>query len=235
MSVVGYSYQAENLCPSCTVKAMRASGLKVQRGKAHEDAIRAAAATLGVDFEDERSYDQSEFPKVVTEQMCETELTEVPGGETGVRHAISDEQCTGDKCGKWLVLGEKSPSEPGLARTIREAYELPRALAKLTAGTLREWGLSHPEFIDEDTVKEAAAQHPHAWLSWRFVLYPDSTKTVEVRTPEKENEACVLCGQPWEAHTFTCDTCGIDVSAIVPHTHQSQVKVQLKIRKVKGE
>jgi hypothetical protein len=209
--VVGYTYQAENLCPSCTLKALRANGITVQRGKAHEDAIRGAAKKIGIDFDDECSYDSDAFPKAVTEQMCETELTELPDGE---RRVISDERCTGYECGKWLALGEKSPDLGALTRRVRDEYELPQALAKKAAATLREWGLSHPEFIDAEDVKTAAAQHPHAWLSYRFVDYPTSSETEPVSTPEREDEECVHCGRPWAAHQNPTDLTGEEAPVI---------------------
>jgi hypothetical protein len=223
--VVGYTYQAENLCPSCTLKAMRANGITVQKGKAHEDAIRGAAKRRDIDFDDQHSYDSDNFPKPVTEQQCETELDELPGAEPGVRHAISDERCTGDKCGKWLVLGEKSPSEAGLTRWVRDEYELPQTLAREIAGKLREWSLSHPEFITEDNVRQAAAT-VHVCGDKSLGLLP---------TPEYDGDPCFYCGQPWEKHTFTCDTCGIDVPADIKHSHQVQLKGQLKFRETRLE
>lgn len=200
MRIVGYGYQAENLCPGCTLKALRANGITVQRGRRHEDAIRRAAQNLGINFDDEHSYDQNAFPKAVTEQQCLTVLAEVSPGEPGTWHGISDERCAGVGCGKWLVLGEKSPSEARLARIIRDGYELPHDLAELAAGTLREWGLSHPAFIDEDSAREAVAQHPHAWLGYRFVNYPTSAETEAISTPEHDGDACVHCGRPWTVH-----------------------------------
>ncbi|MEV8399285.1 hypothetical protein [Streptomyces niveus] len=194
--VVGYTYGAENLCPRCTLKAMLANAIKVRWDLPHEEAIRRAAENEGVNFDDERSYDSGDFPKAVTEQMCETELTELPDGESGV---ISDERCTGVKCGKWLVLGEKSPSLAALTRWVRVEHELPQALAKKAAATLREWGLSHPEFIDSDNVKEAVAQHPHAWIDYRFVDYPNSTETRAIHEPDDTGDECLHCGQAWQA------------------------------------
>ncbi|MFD4949174.1 hypothetical protein ACFWNT_43485 [Streptomyces sp. NPDC058409] len=227
--VVGYSYQAETLCPTCTIKAMRASGIKVQSGKAHEEAIRRAAEKLGIDFDDERSYDSGDFPKTVTAQQCKTELAEVPGGERGVRHAISDDRCTGDKCGKWLVLGEKSPNEAALTRYVRDSYELPHALARRVAGQLCSWGLSHPEFFDENNAREAAAMFPHDYITVRAV--GASRGLVLLPTPQYDEDPCFHCQEPWEKHLFSCKTCGIDVPADVPHRHQSQTKGQLKFRK----
>ncbi|MFF8283292.1 hypothetical protein ACF06W_11285 [Streptomyces albus] len=174
---------------------MRANGIKVAKGMDHEEAIRRAAERVGVDFSDEHTYDSSSFPKVITSQMASTELTELPNGERG---EISDARC--DRCGKWLKLGEKSPTEAALTRWVRDEYELPQALAREVAGTLREWGLSHPEFIDSDNVKEAAAQHPHAWMDHRFVDYPKSKETRVIYEPDEGGDECIHCGRPWAAH-----------------------------------
>ncbi|MGW0881273.1 hypothetical protein [Streptomyces sp. NPDC002671] len=221
MAVVGYTYYDDNLCPSCTIGRMRANGIKVAHSSNHEEAIRRAAERVGVDFSDEGSYDSGDFPKVITSQMTSTELTELPNGERG---QISDERC--DRCGKWMKLGEKSPSHTALTRHVRNSYELPQALFKLVAATLREWGLSHPEFITEDNVREAAAQHPHEWASYQFTG-PDSTQTELIRTPQYDDEKCVYCEQPWEKHTVTCETCGTDVPANEKHTHQLQDNAQI--------
>lgn len=228
---VGYSYQAENLCPSCTLKSMRANGITVQRGKPHEDAIRKAADKLGIDYDDQHSYDSDTFPKPVSEQQCETELNELPDAEPGVRHAISDERCSGDKCGKWLVLGEKSPTEAGLTRHVRDSYELPQALAREIARVLREWGLSHPEFITEDNVRQAARMMPHDYATVHAVGNPQ--RILLLPTPEYDNDPCFYCEQPWEKHKFVCDTCHETVPADGAHTHQLQLKGQIKFREAK--
>ncbi|MEU3046754.1 hypothetical protein ABZ705_09505 [Streptomyces sp. NPDC006984] len=229
--IVGYSYAAENLCPSCTIKAMRASGITVQRGKPHEEAIRKAAEKLGIDFDDEHSYDSGDFPEPVTDQQCETELTELPDAELGVRHAISDERCSGTNCGKWLKLGEKSPTEAGLTRWVRDDYELPQALAREIARKLREWGLSHPEFITEDNVRQAAAVFPHDYATVHAEGNPQ--RIVLMPAPQYDNDPCFYCEQPWEKHTFTCTTCGNHVPADAPHGHEVQVKGQIKFREAK--
>ncbi|WP_030894323.1 hypothetical protein [Streptomyces sp. NRRL F-5053] len=215
MTVVGYSYQAENLCPGCTLNAMHAKGIKVQKGRPHEDAIRRAAQNLGIDLDNEGSYDSDTFPKAVTEQMCETELTELPDDGSGVRHAIPDERCTG--CGKWLVLGEKSPSEAALTRYVRDAYELPHSLAKRIAGVLRGWGLSHPEFIKEEDARQVAAMFPHDYATVHAKGNPQ--RIVLFFTPQYDTDRCLYCEKPWEEHMFTCGTCGIDIPATALHRH----------------
>ncbi|MEU0027368.1 hypothetical protein [Streptomyces sp. NPDC006335] len=226
MSVVGYQYGVDNLCPSCTVGRMRANGITVARSSDHEAAISKAAERVGVDFSDERSYDSDSFPKVITSQQPITELTELPGGERGY---IQDEQC--GNCGKWLKLGEKSPSEAGLTRYVRDSYELPHALAREIAGELRKWGLTHPEFIDEGNVRQAAAMFPHDYATVHGVGNPQ--RIVLLPTPQYDDDPCFNCEQPWEKHMFTCKTCGVDVPADMPHSHQPRVKRQIKFRAVK--
>ncbi|AZM47851.1 hypothetical protein DMB38_20500 [Streptomyces sp. WAC 06738] len=219
--VVGYTYAQDNLCPSCTVGRMRANGITVARGGDHEAAIRRAAERVGVDFSDERSYDSGDFPKTITGQQASTELTELPNGERG---EIEDEKC--DRCGLWMKLGEKSPTAAGLTRYVRDSYELPQALARAVAGTLREWGLSHPEFFDADNVKQAAALHVHDWVSYRFVDYPKSTETEPISTPDTDGEECVHCGRPFEEHTLTCEVCKEEVPAVGTHSHEIRMKGQ---------
>lgn len=225
--VVGYQYMVDNLCPSCTIGRMRGNGIKVARSADHEEAIRRAAERLGVDFSNERSYDSSYFPKTITAHRARTELTELPDGERG---EIEDETC--DRCGKWLVLGEKSPSHAGLTRWVRDTYELPQALAKLAAATLREWGLSHPEFISDDNIRQTASLHPHDYAT---VHLSGPAKLGLMPTPEYDEDPCFYCEQPWEKHTFTCTTCKQDVPANNRHSHPIQVKGRIKLREVKTE
>ncbi|MBL1115498.1 hypothetical protein JK364_24310 [Streptomyces sp. 110] len=207
---------------------MRASGITVQRGKPHEDAIRRAAQNLGIDIDNQHSYDSGDFPMPITEQQCQTELTGLPDGEPGV---IADECCTDNKCGKWLKLGEKPPTEAGLTRWVRDNYELPQALAREIARKLREWGLSHPEFITEDNVRQAAAMFPHDYATVHAEGNPQ--RIVLMPTPQYDNDPCFYCEQPWEKHTFTCTTCGTHVPADAPQGHEVQVKGQIKFREAK--
>ncbi|MEW1922204.1 hypothetical protein [Streptomyces sp. NPDC088360] len=223
--VVGYTYGDDNLCPSCTKGRMRANGMRVGNGSDHEDAIRRAAGRVGVDFSDEHSYDSGDFPKVITEQMASTELTELPDGERGM---IPDERC--DVCGKWMVLGEKSPSEGALTRYVRDAYELPHALAKKIAAELRRWGLSHPEFIKEDDARQAAAMFPHDFATVAFQGEPK--QVVMFPTPQFDGDTCFHCDKPWEAHEFTCTTCGIEIPALTPHRHELPIKGRRRRREV---
>ncbi|MFI9629282.1 hypothetical protein [Streptomyces sp. NPDC052042] len=220
--VVGYSYQAEVLCPSCTITSMRVNGIVIQRGKTHEEAIRRAAERIGVSVDDEHSYDSGDFPKAVTKEMARTELTGLSGGEHGT---IPDERCTA--CGRWLVLGRKSPSETALARYVRDAYELPHALAKNVATELKKWGLSHPEFIGEENARQAAAMFPHDFAAVEFRGNPQ--RVVMLTTPQFDGDVCFCCEKPWEDHVFTCGTCGIDVPAVVLHRHEIPVRGQRRL------
>ncbi|MFM9540035.1 hypothetical protein [Streptomyces turgidiscabies] len=224
MTVVGYTYGDDNLCPSCTVGRMRANGIKVARSSEQDEVIRRAAERAGVDYSDERSYDSSDFPKTITSQQARTELTELPDGERG---EIEDEKC--DRCGKWMKLGEKPPTEAGLTRWVRDDYELPQALAREIARKLREWGLSHPEFITEDNVRQAATMFPHDYATVH--LSGDASLKLML-APEYDEDPCFYCEQPYEKHTFVCETCGTNVPAGIKHSHQVPVKGQLKARTI---
>jgi hypothetical protein len=219
---VGYTYQAQNLCPSCTRKAMWANGIKVQNSRPHEDAIRKAAEKLGIDAEDQHSCDFGNFPKPITARQCETKLTELPDGQTG---CISDEQCTG--CGNWLVLGQMSPSEAALARYVRDSYELPHSLAKMIAVELRKWGLSHPAYIKEENARQAAAMFPHDFAV--VTLQGCPSQIVILFTPQADGDRCFYCEKPWEDHVFTCSICGIDIPATDPHRHQMAIRGERKL------
>jgi hypothetical protein len=224
MSVVGYTYGDDNLCLSCTVGRMRANGIKVARSSEQDEAIRRAAERVGTDFSDDRSYDSSDFPKAITSQQTRTELTELPDGERG---EIEDEKC--DRCGKWMKLGETSPTEAGLTRWVRDDYELPQALAREIARKLREWGLSHPEFITEDNVRQAATMFPHDYAT----VHLSGDASLELMlAPEYDEDPCFYCEQPYEKHTFVCETCGTNVPAGIKHSHQVPVKGQLKVRTI---
>ncbi|WP_052682128.1 hypothetical protein [Saccharothrix sp. ST-888] len=223
MAVIGYTFNAENLCPGCTIKAMSAAGIKVQRGKAYEEAIRKAAGKLGIDFSDERTWDSGDFPKVVTDQTVQTELHEIPEIGDAV---ISDERC--DSCGKWLGLGEKSPSESKLAAHLAEKYELPKSVAANVGATLREWGWSHPEFIDGDIVKLGVRQVPHDYETCRLVLVSGSDAELRLYpTPQEDGEGCFHCDALWEDHRFNCDVCKKEVEALDLHRHQTIALGQL--------
>lgn len=67
--IAGYTYQAETLCPECTVNAVAdengvAAGFDY-RSASIERWLTELAARRGIDYLDERSYDSGVFPKVV--------------------------------------------------------------------------------------------------------------------------------------------------------------------------
>lgn len=228
--VVGYSYQAENLCPSHTIAAMRGNGIKVASGRYHEDAIRRAAEKIGVDFDDERSYDSDDFPKAIAEGQACTEITERPDTNRSVM--INDERCCHVGCGKWLVEGEKSPSERTMAKIIAEKYDLPRALANGVQEELRRWGYTHPEHIDEDDVQLAARRTLHDYVT---VTHPHGLP-IEQSTPEYDGDDCIHCDGAFEDHKVTCTTCKEVVGAADVHRHPIQVQGQrpLPMRKARS-
>lgn len=67
-TVVGYTYKADIVCPACILSAMRAAGLPVAPVLDTYQvtaAVDSVAADLGIDPEDEYSYDSDNFPKVL--------------------------------------------------------------------------------------------------------------------------------------------------------------------------
>ena len=65
-AIVGYTYKAENLCPSCTIDAVVGSKQDGMSGRAVEIALDRIAPLAGVlDRYNEHSFDSDEFPKVI--------------------------------------------------------------------------------------------------------------------------------------------------------------------------
>lgn len=84
---VGFTYQAENLCPGCAYVALTGGGNRdAMRDK--RAAIADIATERGIDLGDERSFDSDDFPKGIYPDQI------LPEGET----------C--DSCGD--PLGEES-------------------------------------------------------------------------------------------------------------------------------
>jgi len=64
--IVAYTYQAEMICPEHIVAALPKDVLSpTAHDMRAEDVLDQVAAYLGIDREDEHSYDSDEFPKVV--------------------------------------------------------------------------------------------------------------------------------------------------------------------------
>jgi len=70
--VVGYTYQAETLCPACTLSALPMGDgetfdgwYEVDGNMSPEDNLSELAAAFGIDRMDESSYDSGDFPKVI--------------------------------------------------------------------------------------------------------------------------------------------------------------------------
>ena len=79
--IVGYTYDVENLCPSCTLESVvlyPKDFSNVERG------LDEAALVLKIDRQDENSFDSSTFPKVIFASQVE-----------------DDEQC--EHCGEKLI------------------------------------------------------------------------------------------------------------------------------------
>jgi hypoxanthine phosphoribosyltransferase len=64
----GYTYKAENYCPDCIMSVM--SGGKVVGSDVGyvydvDKILKFCAAVMGIDYDDEYSYDSDEFPKPI--------------------------------------------------------------------------------------------------------------------------------------------------------------------------
>ncbi|MBI5738853.1 MAG: hypothetical protein HY997_23575 [Mycolicibacterium neoaurum] len=76
--VAAYTYQAEILCPACTIETLIAAGdpAPAARDMPAEDVLDQCAGALAIDRDDETTFDSDEFPKVVH-----------------LDHLAADEQC----------------------------------------------------------------------------------------------------------------------------------------------
>lgn len=64
--ISAYTYQAQTLCPHCTMQAVSAATNTCFASIAPAELfLDQMATTLGIDREDEHSFDSSDFPKVV--------------------------------------------------------------------------------------------------------------------------------------------------------------------------
>lgn len=79
--IVGYTYQAEHLCPRCAAEAVGWNGYD---GNPHTHIDKAGGAQ-GFTVDDERSFDSGDWPKVIFEVQIED----------------ADEQCSA--CGELLL------------------------------------------------------------------------------------------------------------------------------------
>lgn len=92
--VAGYTFQAELLCPGCTLEAVKVAypldyplSSTIQDGDTSEDVLRTVAksrnlAGAGIDLADALSFDSDDFPKVVfVDQLDDEEHCGSCGGE----------------------------------------------------------------------------------------------------------------------------------------------------------
>jgi hypothetical protein len=93
--IVAYTYNAEILCPSCTLVAMGANKTTSAIQVNTERVLDFCANTLGFDRSDESSVDSSEFPKVVFASQVN------PWEEVNGSAMADDERC--DVCGEPLI------------------------------------------------------------------------------------------------------------------------------------
>lgn len=67
-TIVGYTYDADTLCPVCTAVAV---GVDYEAGPRIPDLIDRAGREAGIDVDNERTFDSSEWPKVIFESSVE--------------------------------------------------------------------------------------------------------------------------------------------------------------------
>lgn len=79
-AVVGYTYRAETLCPSCVIESLPTGegeafdGWRDMTGRmSAEENLTELALAFGIDRSDESSYDSDDFPKVVFASSVEDE------------------------------------------------------------------------------------------------------------------------------------------------------------------
>lgn len=76
-TIVGYTFKAENLCPTCTIKALPTGPGEAFDGwedcstppMTVEDNLTELAAAFGIDRLSESSFDSDDFPKVIFADM----------------------------------------------------------------------------------------------------------------------------------------------------------------------
>ena len=100
--IVGYAYQADLVCPPCIL-------VLVQKDRAEhfdaEQGLDVAAKSLGINRENESSFDSDVFPKVIFGDQVHYTCIRENGYEPG--------QC-GDQCGQcYEHLGSECPNKEG--------------------------------------------------------------------------------------------------------------------------
>lgn len=66
INIAGYTYKAENLCAECVLNALdRGAGLNLGWEYEPDNIIRLVAICMGIDMDDESSYDSDDFPKII--------------------------------------------------------------------------------------------------------------------------------------------------------------------------
>lgn len=85
--IVGYTYQADNHCPTCIKRMFGGGDLDIDA----DEVLDYEAERHGIDRHDESSFDSGEFPKVIFTDMAEED--EYCG--TCHQSLIGDDECDG--------------------------------------------------------------------------------------------------------------------------------------------
>lgn len=90
-TIVGYTFDAENLCPRCMLNAW---GNVLDRTA--EDMMNREAAAMGINRADESSFDSGTFPKIITPQLAEHDKgwgSDMRCNGVGCGHVIGESEC----------------------------------------------------------------------------------------------------------------------------------------------
>jgi hypothetical protein len=73
MTIVGYTYRADNYCPTCVIQRIVLNGkpVAVDTNANVENVLDRLADANGIDRYDESSFDSGDFPKVIFSTMVE--------------------------------------------------------------------------------------------------------------------------------------------------------------------
>ena len=79
-SIVGYTYKAEQLCPDCTRAALGyGAGSRFRDVLSVENRLNSIASRIGLERDDESSFDSNDFPKVILDAMLDCDREELEG------------------------------------------------------------------------------------------------------------------------------------------------------------
>lgn len=70
-AIVGYTYRAEQYCPTCLPRALTPTGHNTVTTEPTETLLDGLAQAAGIDRTDENTFDSGDFPKVILASQVE--------------------------------------------------------------------------------------------------------------------------------------------------------------------